>query len=138
MKRSAPAGRRVVAGGFAGQASAANDEFTLEPHLVVSIRCLLLLPLVFRLNLILSVCRSVEWADDDFLLRPRMLLWLKLNQFRVAGRSRAKSVPRDRRAGLRCTTASQRTATREHRRRKKECNAFRNHRDLLIARQSKK
>src|ERR1700737_2000353 len=133
MNRSATAGCAV-----AGQASAANHEFTLEPHLVALIRCLLLLPLVLRLNLLVWFGRrSVEWADDDFSLRSRMLLWLRLNRLRVAGRGRAKSVPRDRRSGLRCTTVSQRTAICEHQRGNKECNAFRNHRDRLTVRQSK-
>ena len=138
MNRSATAAGRVVAGGFAGQAIAANHEFTLQSHLVVSIRGLLLLPLVLRLNLIILLGRrSVEWADDDFPLRPRMRLWLRLNRLRVAGRGRAKSVPRDRRSGLRCTTVSQRTAICQHQRGNKECNAFRNHRDRSTARQSK-
>src|ERR1700694_503926 len=137
MNRSATAGC-IVAGGVAGQASAANHEFTLEPHLVASISCLLLLPLFLRLNLLIWFGRrSVEWADDDFWLRSRMLLWLRLNRLHVAGRGRAKSVPGDRRSGLRCTSVAQRTAICEHQRGNKECNAFRNHRDRLTVRQSK-
>src|ERR1700730_19448428 len=111
MKRSATAAGRVVASGFAGQASAANHEFTLEPHLVVLIRCLLLLPSVLRLNLlILFGRRSVEWAEDDFSLRLRMLLGLRLNRLRVAGWSIGKSVPGERSSGLRRTTVSPLTA----------------------------
>src|SRR5258708_4227180 len=138
MKRSATdAAGPVVAGGFAGQASAANHEFTLEPHLFVLIRRLLLLPLVLRLNLvILYGRRSVEWADNDFSLRPRMFLWLRLNRLCVVRRCGAKSVPGDRRPGLRCATVSQRTAICQYERGNKECNSFRNHRDRLTVRQS--
>jgi hypothetical protein len=138
MNRSATdAAGRVVAGGFRGQASAANREFTLEPRLVVLIRRLLLLPLVLRLNLvILYGRRSVEWADNDFSPRPHMLLWRRLNRLCVVRRGGAKSVSRDRRSGLRCTTISQRAEICEHRRGDKECNAFRNHHNRLTLIQS--
>jgi hypothetical protein len=128
---------RVVAGGFGGAAVTADHQFTLEPRLVVLIRRLLLLPLVLRLNpVILCGRRSVEWADNDFSLRPHMLLWRRLNRLCVVRRGRAKSVPRDRRSGLRCTTISQRAAICEQRRGNKECNAFRNHHDRLTLVQS--
>ena len=137
MKRSATAAGRVVASGFAGQASAANHEFTLEPHLFVLIRRLLLLPLVLRLNLvILYGRRSVEWVDNGFSLRPRMFPWLRLNRLCVVRRGGAKSVPGDRRSGLRCATVSQRTAICQYERGNKEYNALRNHRDRLTVSQS--
>jgi hypothetical protein len=126
-----------LAGGFAGRAGAANDEFALEPDLVGLIGGLLLLPLVLRMNLAVSFGRrSLERAEDDFSLRPRRLVWLKLNRLRVTGRGRAKSVPRGRRSRRRCTTSSRRTATRKHQRGNKQCNALRNHR-VRFTRQSK-
>ena len=136
MNRSATdAAGPAVPSGFAGQASAANHEFTLEPHLFVLIRRLLLLPLVLRLNLvILYGRRSVEWADDDFSLRPRMFFWPRLTRLCVVRRGGAKSVPCDRRSAFRCTTVSQRTAICQRQRGNKECDAFRNHVDRLTAR----
>jgi hypothetical protein len=75
--RSASAAGRVVAGGFAGRAGAANDEFALEPGLVGLIGGLLLLVLALRLNLPVSLGRrSFERAEDDFSLGPRRLVWL--------------------------------------------------------------
>ena len=130
--------RLVVAGGSRSQASAANHEFTLEPHLVGLIRCLLLFPSVLRLSLasLLGRC-SVQRADDDFSLRPGMRLWPRLNRRCIVRRRRAESVPCDGRSGLRCTTISQRATTREHQRGNKQNNAFRNHRDHFKAWQSK-
>jgi hypothetical protein len=64
MNRSATdAAGHVVPSGFAGQAGAANHEFTLEPHLDVLIRCLLLLPSVPRLNF-LNFVRSPQRRVD--------------------------------------------------------------------------
>ena len=69
----------VVADGFAGEASAANHEFTLEPRLVGLIDHLLLFPAVFWLNLAIWFGRgSVEWAEDDFTFRPRRFFWPRL------------------------------------------------------------
>jgi hypothetical protein len=131
MNRSAPdAIGCVVADGFAGKACTANHEFTLGPRLVGLIGVLLLFPAVFWLNLAIWFGRgSVEWADNDFLLRPRMFSRPGLKRLGVVRRGGAKSVPRDRRSGFRCTTVSQRTAICQHQRGHKECNAFRNHRD---------
>ncbi len=65
----------VVADGFAGEASAANHEFTLEPRLVGLIDRLLLVPAVFWLNLATWFGPgSGKWAEDDFTFRERMLL----------------------------------------------------------------
>ena|SRR5438876_1153654 len=80
MHRSATdAAGCVIAGGFAGEASAANHEFTLESHLVGLIGGLLLFPAVFWLNLAIWFGRgSVEWAEDDFTFRPRRFFWPRL------------------------------------------------------------
>jgi hypothetical protein len=62
----------VVAGGFTGQASAANHKLTLEPRFVVLIGGLLLFPAAFWLKLAIWFSRrSVDWADNDFSLRAR-------------------------------------------------------------------
>jgi hypothetical protein len=97
----------VVAGGFAGEASAANHEFTLEPRLVGLIGRLLLFPAVFWLNLAIWFAPgSVEWAEDDFTFRARMLLGSKLKRLGVVRRGGAKPVPRHRISGRRYTTVS--------------------------------
>jgi hypothetical protein len=97
----------VVAGGFAGEASAANYEFTLEPRLVGSIDRLLLFPAVFWLKLAICFARgSVEGAEDDFTFRARMLLGSKLKRLGVVRRGGAKPIPRDRTSGRRYTTVS--------------------------------
>jgi hypothetical protein len=120
-----------------GSAGLANHEFTLEPRLIVLIRGLLLFPLALRLNLvILFARRSGEWADDDFSLHPLRLVRPKVDRLAVAGRGNAKSVPRERRSGLRCTAVSQRTAPREHQRGNKEREASQNHRDHSTTGQS--
>jgi hypothetical protein len=118
-------------------ASAANLEFALEPNVVVLIRCLLLLPLVLRLSLGWFGRRSLQWAEDDFSLRPRRLLGRRLNWLGVVRRRRPESVPRDRRLGSRRTTVSQGTAIREHQCGKQEYNALHNHRGNFSALPSK-
>src|ERR1700730_7206887 len=106
MNRSAPdAIGCVIADGFAGEACAANHEFTLEPRLVGLIGVLLLFPAVFWLNLAIWFGRGrVEWAEDDFSLGPRGFFRPKLNRWGVVGWGGTKSVPRGRRSGFRCTT----------------------------------
>ena len=127
----------VVAGGFAGQAIAANHEFTLKPHLVILIRRLLLLKAVFWLNLASWFGRgSVEWTEDDFTFRARVLFGSKLERLGVVRGGGAKPVPRDRISPRGGTTVSRRTAICQHQRGDKECNAFRNHGDH--SRQSEK
>src|SRR6266404_933430 len=108
MNRSAiDAAGCVVADGFAGEASAANHEFTLEPRLVGLIGRLLLFPAVFWSTLAIRFGRdSVEWAQDDFTFRARMLLGSKLKRLGVVRRGGAKPVPRDRTSGRRYTTVS--------------------------------
>src|SRR6266404_6020335 len=108
MNRSATdAAGCVVAGGFAGEASAANHEFTLEPRLVGLIGRLLLFPAVFWLNLAIWFAPgSVEGAEDDFTFRARMLFGSKLKRLGVVSRGGAKPVPRDRTSGRRYTTVS--------------------------------
>ncbi len=97
----------VVAGGFAGEASAADHEFTLEPRLVGLIGRLLLFPAVFWLTLAIWFGRgSLEWAEDDFTFRARMLLGSKLKRLGVVSRGGVKPVPRDRTSGRRYTTVS--------------------------------
>jgi hypothetical protein len=137
MDRSAAAAGRIVAGGIAGQAIAANHQFSLEPRLVVLIRRLLLLPVVLWLKLAVSFARrSVERADDDFPLRSR-LLWPKLKRLRFFRRGCAKPVPRDRAPGRGRTAAPRRAAIGQRQRGNKERNASRNHRDRLGVRQAK-
>jgi hypothetical protein len=120
----------AVAGGFAGQAIAADHEFTLEPHLVVLIRRLLLFKAFFGLNLAIWFGRSsLKWAEDDFTLRPRMLLGSKFERLGDVRGGGAKPVPRDRISGCGGTTVSRRTAICQHQRGHKECNAFWNHGD---------
>jgi hypothetical protein len=116
-------------------ARAADLEFALEPGLVILIRRLLLLPSVLRLSLVgWFGGRSVERADDDFSVRPRMLPGRRLNRLCVVARSRAESVPRGgRHSGCRRTTISQRATIREHQCGKEEQRAFRNHRDHFTA-----
>ncbi len=108
MKRSATdAAGCVVADGFAGEAGAANHEFTLEPCLIGLIGRLLLFPAVFWLTLAIWFGRgSVEWAEDDFTFRARMLLGSKLKRLGVVRRGGAKPVPCDRTSGRRYTTVS--------------------------------
>src|SRR5947208_5962587 len=129
MRRSATdAAGCVVAGGFAGEASAANHEFTLEPRLVGLIDRLLLFPAVFWLNLAIWFGPgSGEWAEDDFTFRERMLLGSKLKRLGVVRRGGPKPVPRDRTSGRRCTTVAQCTAICQHQCSSKERNGFRNH-----------
>jgi hypothetical protein len=79
MNRSA-----TDASGCVVAASAADHEFTLEPRLVGLIGRLLLFPAVFWLNL--AICfapGSVEWAQDDFTFRARMLLGSKLKRLGI-------------------------------------------------------
>jgi hypothetical protein len=95
-RASAAAAGRVVAGGFAGQAAAADHEFTLELRFVGLVRRLLLLPLVLRSNpVILLGRRNIERAGD-FPLRSRLLPWPKLKRLEFLRRGRAKPVPCDR------------------------------------------
>ncbi len=108
MNRSATdAAVCVVADGFAGKASAANHEFALKPRLVGLIGRLLLFPAVFWLTLAIWFGRgSIEWGENDFRFRARMLLGSKLKRLRVVRRGGAKPVPRDRTSGRRYTTVS--------------------------------
>jgi hypothetical protein len=133
---SAAAAGRVVAGGFAGQAAAADHEFTLELRFVGLVGRLLLLPLVLRSNpVILLGRRNIERAGD-FPLRSRLLLWPKLKRLGFLRRGRAKPVPCDRAPGG-CATASRRAAIGEHQHGDEERDAFRNHRNGLTVRQLK-
>jgi hypothetical protein len=136
-RASAAAAGRVVAGGFAGQAAAADHEFTLELRFVGLVRRLLLLPLVLRSNPVILLGRRNIERGGDFPLRSRLLLWPKLKRLGFLRRGRAKPVPCDRAPGRGCTTASRRAAIGQHQRGNEERDAFRNHRNSLTVRQLK-
>jgi hypothetical protein len=134
---SAAAAGRVIAGGFAGLAVAADHEFALELRFVGLVGRLLLFPPVPRSNpVILLGRRNIERAGD-FPLRSRLLLWPKLKRLGFLRRGRTKPVPCDRAPGGGCATASRRAATGQHQCGNDERDAFRNHCNGLTVRQLK-